>query len=106
MISWNGIMGLPPPVLFDPNLRDFAPTMNAAANLLGAVGVADPTVGLYSATNQKQGFLIQTKLADGFIDIITGRRPMSDYDQLVQDWRAGGGEAIRSEFEKAYAAAT
>jgi putative aldouronate transport system substrate-binding protein len=104
-ISWNGIGGLPPPVLFDPNLRDFAPSMNASLKLLSAIGVVDPTVGLYSATNQKQGFLLQTRLADGFIDIIAGRRPMSDYNQLVQDWRAAGGDAIRSEFEQAYATA-
>jgi putative aldouronate transport system substrate-binding protein len=79
--------------------------MNASLKLLSGVGVQDPTVGLYSATNQKQGFLIQTKVADGFIDIVAGRRPMSDYDQLVQEWRSGGGDAIRAEFEQAYAAA-
>jgi putative aldouronate transport system substrate-binding protein len=61
--------------------------------------------GLYSATNQKQGFLIQTKVADGLIDIVTGRRPTSDFDQLLNDWRTGGGDAIRAEFEQAYAAA-
>jgi hypothetical protein len=30
---------------------------------------------------------------------------MSDYDQLVSDWRAAGGDTIRNEFEQAYAAA-
>jgi putative aldouronate transport system substrate-binding protein len=105
IIQWNGVLGLPAPVLFDPNLKDFAPTMNASLKALSAVGVQDPTVGLYSPTNQKQGFLIQTKLADGFIDIVAGRRPMTDYDQLVQDWRTGGGDAIRAEFQQAYAAA-
>jgi len=104
-IMWNGVLGLPPPVLFDPNQRDFAPTMNATLKLLSAVGAQDPTVGLYSATNQKQGFLIQTRFADGLLDIVTARRPMSDYNQLLQDWRSGGGDTIRSEFEQAYAAA-
>jgi putative aldouronate transport system substrate-binding protein len=105
MISWNGVMGLPPPVMFDPNLQTFAPTMNASLKQLAAVGAPDPTVGLYSASNQKLGFAIQTKLADGLIDVVVGRRPMSDMDQLVQEWRAGGGDAIRAEFEQAYAAA-
>jgi putative aldouronate transport system substrate-binding protein len=104
-ISWQGVMGNPPPVLFDSQRKDFAPNMNAALKLLGSVGVQDPTVGLYSATNQKQGFLLQTKFADGLIDIIVGRRPISDYEQLLADWRSGGGDSIRSEYEQAYAAA-
>jgi putative aldouronate transport system substrate-binding protein len=105
LISWGGIMGNPPPVLFDPQQKQFAPEMNAALQPLAAVAAQDPSVGLYSATNQKQGFLIQTKLADGLIDIIVGRRPMSDYEQLVSDWRGAGGDTIRNEFEQAYAAA-
>ena len=103
MIGWQGVMGSPPPVLFDPQRKDFPSTMNAATKALSAVGAQDPTVGLYSATNQKTGFLIQTKLADGLIDIITGRRPMTDYAQLVSEWRSSGGDTIRSEFEQAYA---
>jgi len=103
MIPWAGVMGLPAPTLFDPQQQSFAGDMNAALKLLAAVGAQDPTVGLYSATNQKQGFLIQTTLADGLLDIITGRRPMSDYDSLVSDWRSGGGDVIRQEFQQAYA---
>jgi putative aldouronate transport system substrate-binding protein len=104
MINWLGVMGVPAAVLFDPQLSSFPKDMNGALQPLAAVGVQDPTVGLYSATNQKQGFLIQTKLADGLIDIIAGRRPMTDYDSLVADWRSGGGDTIRQEFQQAYAA--
>ena len=103
MIPWIGVMGVPAPVLFDPQLSSFPTDMNASLKQLAAVAVQDPTVGLYSATNQKQGFLIQTKLADGLMDIIAGRRPMSDYDSLIADWRSGGGDAIRQEFQQAYA---
>ena len=34
-----------------------------------------------------------------------GRRPASDFQSLLDAWRNGGGNTIRSEFEKAYAAA-
>lgn len=105
LISWGGVLGNPPPVLFDPQRQDFAATMNAALKPLAAVGAQDPTIGLYSATNQRSGFLLQTKFADGLIDIIVGRRPLTDYDQLVKEWRAAGGDATRTEFEQAYAAA-
>jgi putative aldouronate transport system substrate-binding protein len=105
MIPWLGVMGVPAPVLFDPQNKEFAPTMNKALQALSPGAVQDPTVGLYSAMNQKLGFSIQTRLADGLIDIIAGRRPMTDYDQLVSEWRSGGGDTIRSEFERAYAEA-
>ncbi|HEU0166396.1 MAG TPA: hypothetical protein VFS62_01375, partial [Chloroflexota bacterium] len=39
IISWAGVAGGPPPVLFDPNNKDFAPTMNASLKALNAVGV-------------------------------------------------------------------
>jgi putative aldouronate transport system substrate-binding protein len=79
--------------------------MNQSLKALSGVAVQDPTVGMYSPTNQKLGFSIQTQLADGLIDIIVGRRPMSDYDQLVAAWRSAGGDQIRSGFEQAYAEA-
>jgi putative aldouronate transport system substrate-binding protein len=105
MIAWQGVMGIPTPVLFDPQNKEFAPTMNQSLQALSPGAAQDPTVGLYSAMNQKLGFQIQTQLADGLIDIIAGRRPMTDYDQLVSQWRSSGGDTIRTEFEQAYAQA-
>ena len=80
---------------------DHGPSLQA----LATAATQDPTVGLYSAMNQKLGFSIQTQLADGLIDIIAGRPPMADYDQLVSAWRSGGGDTVRSQFERAYAEA-
>jgi putative aldouronate transport system substrate-binding protein len=105
MIPWTGVMGQAAPVLFDPQQQDFAASMNMSLQALAAVAAQDPSVGLYSATNQKLGFQIQTQLADGLIDIIAGRRPLSDLDQLVATWRSAGGDTIRTEFEQAYAQA-
>ena len=34
----------------------------------------------------------------GVVDITVGRRPMGDWDQLVQDWRAASGEVTRQEY--------
>src|SRR5262249_44830697 len=95
--------GLPAPVLFDPQNREFASSMNQSLKELAVGAAQDPTVGLYSAANQKMGFSIQTQLADGLIDIIAGRRPMTDYDQLVSTWRSAGGDTIRTGPERAYA---
>jgi hypothetical protein len=35
---------------------------------------------------------------------VAGRRPLSDMDSLVKEWRTGGGDTIRGELEAAYAA--
>ena len=53
-----------------------------------------PTMG-------SQGLVIQKRFMDDLTDIITGRRPLSDYDQLVRDWQAGGGEQARTELLQA-----
>ena len=42
-------------------------------------------------------------LIDGITDIVAGRRPLGDFDQLVKDWRNNGGDQIRHEYEQALA---
>ena len=37
-------------------------------------------------------------------DLVAGRRPLTDYDQLVKDWQSNGGEQIRAELEQQLAA--
>ena len=41
----------------------------------------------------------------GVSDIIQARRPMSDLDSLVGDWRNSVGDKMRGEFQDAIAAA-
>jgi putative aldouronate transport system substrate-binding protein len=35
--------------------------------------------------------------------IAAGRKPLSELDALVKDWKARGGDQIRGEYEKAIA---
>lgn len=63
----------------------------------------DPTL-LYSSPtwdSKGSGSLLTFKL-DALKDIISGRKPMSAYDQLVKDYLAKGGEQARGEFEEAF----
>ena len=39
------------------------------------------------------------------VDVIAGRRPIGDLDQIVKDWVNSGGNQIRSEYEQGLAAA-
>jgi putative aldouronate transport system substrate-binding protein len=87
---------------FDPLSAEYAQVMHDAAQAYLPAGINDPSIGLYSATGQAKGGVIDQTATDAFNDIFFGRRPLSDYDQIVKDWRAGGGDQIRSELEDAY----
>ena len=40
---------------------------------------------------------------DKILDILYGRRPVSDLDTIVTEWRNGGGDEARAFIEKALA---
>jgi putative aldouronate transport system substrate-binding protein len=65
--------------------------------VLVGVGLADPTRGYHSATQGRKGVAADQTFYDGVADIFFNRRPMSDFDQLVADWRTSAGDAIRQE---------
>ena len=43
------------------------------------------------------------QFSDGLLPIVTGRAPLSDFDQVLRDWRSGGGDQMRTEYQQAYA---
>ncbi|MCX0247334.1 extracellular solute-binding protein [Streptomyces drozdowiczii] len=65
--------------------------------------VPDPTLQYSSPTwDSKSAGSLGTLKGDVLKDIISGRKPMSAYDQLVKDYLAKGGEKARGEFEEAF----
>ncbi|MEV7399997.1 extracellular solute-binding protein [Streptomyces sp. NPDC091267] len=65
--------------------------------------VADPTLQYSSPTWDSKGTgSLNTLKGDALKDIISGRKPMSAYDQLVKEYLAKGGEQARGEFEEAF----
>ena len=92
--------------LFSPNRsQDFAQLSHDAEQAMIAAMDVDPTLGLYSATAASQGPLAQDTLMSNVSDIIQGRRPLSDLDGIVADWRQKVGDKMRGEFQDAIAAA-
>lgn len=89
---------------FNPMSSEYAQVMQSAAKMLLGMGIPDPSLGLYSPTNQSKGGVIGQTVTDGLIDIFYGRRPLTDFDQIVRDWKSNGGDQIRGELEDAYAA--
>jgi putative aldouronate transport system substrate-binding protein len=92
-------VGAPPTAIFDPN-PDIAPILYQADKGLIDIGVANPTAGLFSQTNAQKGAALNQQVTDGLNAIFFGRSPVSALDQVIKDWRAGGGDQIRSEYEQ------
>jgi putative aldouronate transport system substrate-binding protein len=87
-----------PFVFFTPDLPEYATVMHDTEHMLMPAAVSDPSFGQVSVTNFNKGAALMQTLNDGITDVVVGRRPMSDYDQLVKDWQAAGGDQIRKEY--------
>jgi putative aldouronate transport system substrate-binding protein len=95
---------VPPQVLFNPSDAEYVKEAYAEQQAIVPHFVADPSAPLYSGTNQAKGGQIIQPFADGLGDLVTGRAPLTNLDDLVRTWRTSGGDQIRSEFQQAYAA--
>jgi putative aldouronate transport system substrate-binding protein len=87
-----------PYVWYQADLPGYAQAAFDVEQTLVGVGVADPTRGFHSPTQSRKGVAADQAFYDGVADILFNRRPFSDFDQLVTDWRTNAGDAIRKEF--------
>jgi putative aldouronate transport system substrate-binding protein len=93
-----------PQVLYQPSIPNFGKTLYDFEPVIIDVAVPDPTFGVYSNTNNSTGVPVTLAFKDGITDIMVGRRPMSDYDQVLKDWQTNAGNQIRTELQQALAA--
>jgi putative aldouronate transport system substrate-binding protein len=101
-VPWKYVVGHPF-VFFSPDLPNYAKVMYDSEHMLMPSAVSDPTFGQVSVTNFSKGFTLTQAMNDGIVDIVVGRRPVSDYDQIVKDWQTNGGEQIRAEYQDSIA---
>jgi putative aldouronate transport system substrate-binding protein len=92
-----------PFVFFTPDIPSYAKTMADAEKALIPVAVSNPAFGQVSATNFSKGFNLTQTVQDGLNDIVIGRRPFGDYDQLIKDWQNNGGHQVRKEYMESIA---
>ena len=90
-------------VIFDASDSNFASAAYAAQQGIVPYLLDDPSVGLYSATDTNKGGVLTQKVLDGLAEMVTGHAPASGLDQLLTDWRGGGGDQMRAEYQQAYA---
>ena len=93
-----------PFVIYQPDLPNYTRVFADDESSLDPYGIEDPTLGLYSPTKAVKGAQLILTMGDVLNDIVTGRRPLSDYDAAVADYLANGGEQIRTELMQALAA--
>lgn len=72
---------------------------------IAAIAVKDParSNGLRSATSSKSGATLTTMLEDAVNAVVTGREPMTHWDDTVTKWKSEGGDAMAEEFAASYA---
>jgi putative aldouronate transport system substrate-binding protein len=103
-VPWKYIVQRPQ-VAFWPGIPAYAKAATDFEKAALAVGVADPTLGFASATLDTRGVPLFQALTDATTDVLAGRRPLSDWDQVVKDWQNNGGNQIRTELQQSIAAA-
>jgi putative aldouronate transport system substrate-binding protein len=101
-VPWKYVMQRPQ-VMYLPDIPNYAQTLYDVEHALIPIGVADPSLGLYSPTASSKGVTADQTWYENLADIIAGRRPMSDYDGLLKDWQNAAGNQVRTELQQAYA---
>jgi putative aldouronate transport system substrate-binding protein len=99
-VPWKYV-GAPPDYLYSATSADYTPVAHQTQTEHFARTLGDPSVGLYSPTDGSKGAVLTQTFNDSLSEILFGKRPVGDLDNLVRDWRSNGGDTIRSEYEQA-----
>ena len=90
-----------PIVFYYAGTPDAGPYLQSVTKDLLSVGLDNPTTGYFSPTDaSKTGELTQL-IRDRLTNIVAGRDPLTAIDAWVKDWRARGGDQIRTEYQQA-----
>lgn len=103
-------MMTPPMVTFNGPLKGFTTeqqqawtrTMNDNYYNTLALGISDPTLGIFSSTQVRSGPTLANKLTSSQISLVDGNTSFdSGFSDMVHAWRSQGGDQIRRELEQA-----
>ncbi len=75
--------------------------MNYEKQIFTEEPVLNPTTGLVSETDAKSGAELRAFLTDEWNGVVQGRREVSDWPKVVEEWRNRGGDKIREELQAA-----
>jgi putative aldouronate transport system substrate-binding protein len=90
--------------LYVPGYEDYVSKAYKYIDTVMPTGKQDPSRFLYSETALTAGSSATNTLRDAIDDMILGRKKISEWAGLAATWRKKAGDAMRSEYEAAYAA--
>lgn len=93
-----------PNALYFPGAPEYPTVMQDAEKAMLPFAQIDPTATLYSTTFANKGLGLQRMMYEGIGEIVLGRQSAESFDQLVRDWKSGGGDQMRAEYEQELAA--
>ncbi|MFI6386865.1 substrate-binding domain-containing protein [Nonomuraea sp. NPDC050540] len=94
-----------PEFLYYPGMDETTKAIHTAQQQLLEISQPSPILGHYSETNIDKGQSLTSKVYEYIEDAVTGRRPLTDFKSVVEEWKSGGGDKIRKEFEESIAKA-
>ena len=89
---------------FYPGLEGEAAAAQALNEQMARVAITNPAAGLVSPTNIERAGELNQLGTDSITAIVTGRADLAALDDYINQWKQGGGDTIRQEFEAAIAA--
>lgn len=97
-------LSAPPRVLYTPGIAELVKKQHTILGTMMETSTGNPALGLYSETDGRSGNQLATRMLDAQREILKGNQPLSSWDDAVATWRSSGGDKIRDEYEKAFAA--
>lgn len=91
-----------PGALYYPSKPDIVPDQYAFQKDAVKRLIPNDAEPLYSPTDSKMSKLLQTTIDDTRKGIMQGRVPLSEWDDVIKNWRKEAGDQIRAEFEQAW----
>jgi putative aldouronate transport system substrate-binding protein len=95
-----GTVVVPPPAFYFPADPGDAQFMQTAAAQIAALGIDNPALTAFSPTNAAKSVELNQLGTDRITGLITGRDPLTALDQYIKDWKARGGDQIRTELQQ------
>lgn len=89
-----------PGVIFHAQYPQWVKDQHAWETEVAPLGVADPTIGLYSET-QARSTDLDKLLTDAATAVVAGRKTVKDFSATIKQWKQSGGDTIRTELQEA-----
>jgi putative aldouronate transport system substrate-binding protein len=100
--AWYSLTA-PAPSYYSPADPKAPEVYQGYEKVLAPLGVEDASIGTFSSTFASKGTILLEGVGGSAQDIIAGRRPVGEWEQIVKDWQTNGGNQIKQELAASYA---